>query len=868
MAAHRLWRVFVETADGSGTSISIQHLEMYESAFGENQCIGGAAFASSEVAGHTADEAFNHTFRDGGGGNDLWAGTSNTNEWLAYDFGLGNAKDIVAIGIVVRNGSLDQSPNDFRVEWSDDGITWTELFSVADQTAWVTNEYRRFIDPDFDPTGGMGAGSEHGSHDFWRLFVCRAVSDDAPAIGEVEMRASSGGGDQCTGGTPSASSIFSGSFPASKAFDDNTASGLWSAANNSWHAWLKYAFASAVEVFEVAITSRPDGFPLTAPRNILVQWSDDDSNWTTAWSINGQTAWGAPETRVFTDPESFTLGSNPAGGSATDLRVSQVRVEALLAESQGQFTALRVSQVRIEALEIINLQSAVIYADSAVDADVLAWETYLEDSLGYDVEVRDDADLATDVDLDSFSLLIVMSSAVGIGSTARSQAEAFGVPLLIIPLTVAFSEGEGKTTAATEGDLTGTWEYVDDTPGQTAIEVVDNSHFITSLFGLGSVTINSAADLAMAVDDGQSVVGDVLAEADPAHANIVAGQAAVIAVEIGTDDLTGPDSTTVRIAILGQPFDPSTLTADGETLIERTLQWVRGAQPNKPLIQSVTGDTQLTITTAPYQHPLGVAHAYSIYLIVEDGGDPDVETDVVHYSGPQTEALTQYTAPPGSTENGVAYDIYVDHYDLNDVSARSDKFDYTTTALSKAGGLLVEFLESDGSTVVESFKMLTTSETYVELVLEALVRPAGAEFLRVTPYKEGTDAKAGFARNPAVNKGSRVGGYNPKAYFPELDDYHDHGLVSVSSEIDWSKGRTQRVEVDQNDTLSFINPPIGAIVGLLIVQDSTGGWTLGLPTEVIGEPTLSTGADAIDFLELLVVAQNTVLVTGEKLSIA
>lgn len=143
------------------------------------------------------------------------------------------------------------------------------------------------------------------AHTYWRIYVTANngnTSAQKCGIEEVEMRASIGGADQCTGGTPSASSQSAG-FEASKAFDDSTAT-QWicnsSEASPPW--WLRYQFASAVDVAEVSII--PPTTLTRAPKDFDIQYSDDGSSWTTWLAVTGITDWALHTAKTFSLPSS------------------------------------------------------------------------------------------------------------------------------------------------------------------------------------------------------------------------------------------------------------------------------------------------------------------------------------------------------------------------------------------------------------------------------------------------------------------------------------------------------------------------------------------------------------------------------------
>jgi len=79
---------------------------------------------------------------------------------------------------------------------------------------------------------------------------------------------------------------------------------------------------------------------------------------------------------------------------------------------------------------------------------------------------------------------------------------------------------------------------------------------------------------------------------------------------------------------------------------------------------------------------------------------------------------------------------------------------------------------------------------------------------------------------------------------------------SGTATIDLSTGRLFEVTLTANTTIAFSNVPAAGVVSctLVLIQDSTGGWTVTWPASVKWNggtaPTISTGAGAIDIVEL------------------
>lgn len=299
--AHRYWRVFVVANGGEINWTSVNRLEMYSSALDGparvDRCVGGTPIFSTQ-GGFSGGEPATGAFDDTNAA--IWvtaAPSSNRNNcWIGYDFG--SPIEIDRFAIQARGTSVTMSPKTFRLEYSDDNVTWTTLFQPADQTGWAINEQRLFTAPSYSQTY---SGSPHGAHRYWRVHMARSNSGSSTfSAAEVEMRATPGGADQCNGGTASAHSVFSG-FPASLAFDNNAAT-LWSANGGTSDGWLKYDFGTPVTVSEVMIQARNDSNFTQTPRWGQIEFSDDNVRWSTAWSYAMASSYSAGLSQVTTDP--------------------------------------------------------------------------------------------------------------------------------------------------------------------------------------------------------------------------------------------------------------------------------------------------------------------------------------------------------------------------------------------------------------------------------------------------------------------------------------------------------------------------------------------------------------------------------------
>jgi hypothetical protein len=126
------------------------------------------------------------------------------------------------------------------------------------------------------------------------------------------MRTAPAGADVCTGGTPSASSIYSGTYPASNAFDGSNTTNWFS--SSGFPQWIQYEFPTATEVVEYLLRA-PYGYPAEAPKTWTFAHNDGAGGWTEVDSHTDADAWSANEERTFgfgEEPEPSDLGTIPA----------------------------------------------------------------------------------------------------------------------------------------------------------------------------------------------------------------------------------------------------------------------------------------------------------------------------------------------------------------------------------------------------------------------------------------------------------------------------------------------------------------------------------------------------------------------------
>jgi len=290
MATHRYWRLRATADCGNGNEnyCAIGTLQLRTSIGGSDVASGGTPSADSTLGGFPASNAF-----DGNNSTSWISGSGAYPHWIKYDFGAGNEKDIVECAVAGRLDSSStwgyQSPRDFTLDYSDDDSAWTTLFTVTGASDLCAGLQV------FNANTRYDAGA---SGTVWRIYATAVGGGGTLAMCEVEMRASSGGADQCTGGVGLASSSFQTST-ALLAFDNNVSTSFFFATHtyNPLPGWLAYKFPSAVSVAELLIKARDSSFQNQAPTAFELQkWNG--SGWDTMLSQSGL-SWSAGETKTF-----------------------------------------------------------------------------------------------------------------------------------------------------------------------------------------------------------------------------------------------------------------------------------------------------------------------------------------------------------------------------------------------------------------------------------------------------------------------------------------------------------------------------------------------------------------------------------------
>lgn len=137
----------------------------------------------------------------------------------------------------------------------------------------------------------------------WRFYVTAATSNgDYVSAQEIEMAASVGGANICTGGAPISSGAMGG-YPLSNAFDGNRGGAInqcWTSPSTTMPQWIGYSFTVDTGVAAMRWVVR-NWDNLQTPKDFIIQNADDVAGpWYDIVSFSGVTYSAAGEVKEFT----------------------------------------------------------------------------------------------------------------------------------------------------------------------------------------------------------------------------------------------------------------------------------------------------------------------------------------------------------------------------------------------------------------------------------------------------------------------------------------------------------------------------------------------------------------------------------------
>jgi hypothetical protein len=145
------------------------------------------------------------------------------------------------------------------------------------------------------------------SHRYYRARAVTAGGSGYFSVSEMELRATPGGANIATGGTPLESGNYAPN-PASSAFDSNYST-FWASSGGGIGDYIGYDFGVAKTVAEVAISARNDSFYTQIPSSCAIDGSDDGTTWTLI--VQRDSIPWVQSNGTTSTAQLFTLGSPP-----------------------------------------------------------------------------------------------------------------------------------------------------------------------------------------------------------------------------------------------------------------------------------------------------------------------------------------------------------------------------------------------------------------------------------------------------------------------------------------------------------------------------------------------------------------------------
>lgn len=296
---HIYWRVFIETNHGDASFNLIAGIRFLDIDSVEIPATGGTAFGSDNDVDAEPDKAFD------GDPNTYFASNANAgvNDYIGYEYS--SVVGVAGVAVLTQTASnltpdFPRMPKAVKLQYSDDGISYTDAFSDIIYNNLSNHEY-------ILPLAAPGAGQHLG----WRAFFVDNNGNASMNMEELEFRGSIGGADLVPAqtwnigdstGRVIGSSIESIGNLGFTVFDDST--GDWFASGNTNH-WLGFMFESPISVAQVslqAIVGANATQLARMPNNVHIDYTDDFVTWTQASTTDTLGTWTAGEVKTITVP--------------------------------------------------------------------------------------------------------------------------------------------------------------------------------------------------------------------------------------------------------------------------------------------------------------------------------------------------------------------------------------------------------------------------------------------------------------------------------------------------------------------------------------------------------------------------------------
>lgn len=141
ITGHKYWRALITKSRSSVTYFAmLAELEFRDVSGGVNLASGGVSTASSSLSGYAPGMAFDTDPLS------HWLSEADATlpQWIAYEF----TSSVQISEVMLQAGDTapraERAPEDFAIEFSDDGVTWTQKASFVAEPAWAISEVRTY----------------------------------------------------------------------------------------------------------------------------------------------------------------------------------------------------------------------------------------------------------------------------------------------------------------------------------------------------------------------------------------------------------------------------------------------------------------------------------------------------------------------------------------------------------------------------------------------------------------------------------------------------------------------------------------------------------------------------------------------------
>jgi hypothetical protein len=289
VSPHRYWRVLVQETYAPNNDIAAGQLYFFDSIAASGT---GVATGGTPIWGSSNSANDDGTFMFDGNETTKWYArpTDATSRWVGYDFGAANPKSIVEFEWVnVQQAGDLHIPKVLKLQWSDNGATWTDSFSKA--ITWepdnirlrvnAENVYRPFVDPN--------------QKRFWRVLMSQTVSEGNSWIATyLGFHATAGGPNLLTDPAKLIARVGGNLSPLLvDAGDVNVGLGDVSPTFPLAYAGYDFGFGANVAVNSVTLGKDMSGSSQFwyLPKLAYIQYSNDGRVWATSYVANFPQPW-------------------------------------------------------------------------------------------------------------------------------------------------------------------------------------------------------------------------------------------------------------------------------------------------------------------------------------------------------------------------------------------------------------------------------------------------------------------------------------------------------------------------------------------------------------------------------------------------